>query len=192
MANRNTCGYSYDWQPYKMDYDKFEYDIKLHTGEVIEGCYPNAGFFSRCEEKSNKKIHESQIAMIRFTHNPTWHILKPIIKPSGRIGEPGNNMNKQPKIGRTVIYKTTEAERQAMEASNNMNSQNELPATIVAVWSETTVNLKVELDGEGSLWKTSAQIGNDPGNWNWPQIEGEKQPAGLEVTGDQSSEQKGE
>lgn len=32
----NTCEYSDNWQPYIGDYDKFEYDVKLKSGEVIE------------------------------------------------------------------------------------------------------------------------------------------------------------
>lgn len=32
----NTCGYSDNWQPYIGDYDKFEYAVKLKSGEIIE------------------------------------------------------------------------------------------------------------------------------------------------------------
>ena len=76
----------------------------------------------------------------------------------------------KPTIGRIVIYKTTEAEQQTMEDSTNQNVQKELPAIIVAVWSESTVNLKVILDGAGELWKTSATKGESEGNWDFPVI----------------------
>lgn len=79
---KNTCGYSYEWQPYKMDYDKFEYDIKLKDGRIIEGCYPNAGKFAPLDEETD--YPENEIAEIRFTHNPKWGISKPPIE---------NNMN---------------------------------------------------------------------------------------------------
>lgn len=77
----------------------------------------------------------------------------------------------KPTIGRVVIYNTTEADRKKMTDSGTANEQKQLPATIVAVWGETTVNAKVELDGEGSLWKTSILQGDNEGNWNWPVIE---------------------
>lgn len=74
-----------------------------------------------------------------------------------------------PTIGRIVIYKTTEQDRKAMEYSCQ-NVQKELPAIIVAVYGESTVNLKVILDGKGDLWKTSASKGDQEGNWDFPVI----------------------
>lgn len=72
-----------------------------------------------------------------------------------------------PTIGRTVRYKTTEADRKLMEDKPNCNVQNELPAVIVAVWSEECVNLKVQLDGEGELWVTSSLRGDQEMQWDW-------------------------
>jgi hypothetical protein len=77
----------------------------------------------------------------------------------------------KPTIGRIVHYKTTEKERKSMQDHNACNVQEVLPAVIVAVWSETTVNLQVICDGELALWKTSVPIGDDEGNWNWPVID---------------------
>lgn len=42
-----------------------------------------------------------------------------------------------------------------------------LPMVIVALWSENCVNGQVFLDGNDTLWVTSAQQGNEPGNWNY-------------------------
>jgi hypothetical protein len=77
----------------------------------------------------------------------------------------------KPTIGRVVIYKTTEEDRKKMRESSNQNVQHELPATIVAVWSESCVNVKVDIDGEGQLWKTSINLGTEEGNWGWPNRE---------------------
>jgi hypothetical protein len=44
------------------------------------------------------------------------------------------------------------------------------PAMIVAVWDkipEAYVNLKVELDGSDSYWKTSVRVGEGPGTYQW-------------------------
>ena len=75
----------------------------------------------------------------------------------------------KPTIGRIVRYRTTEEDRESMR-KNHQNVQEELPAIIVAVWSDTCVNLKVLLDGEGDMWVTSSSQGNDEMNWNWFEI----------------------
>ena len=71
-------------------------------------------------------------------------------------------------IGRIVIYKPTPAEQIEMDKTGNV--QNELPAVIVAVWSDTCVNLKVFADGVSDIWKTSVILGDNEGEWNWPVI----------------------
>jgi len=43
-----------------------------------------------------------------------------------------------------------------------------LPAVIVRVWSDTSVNLKVLNDEVSDFWKTSSTQGEQPGQWNWP------------------------
>lgn len=76
--------------------------------------------------------------------------------------------NQKPTIGRIVIYNTTGDQQKAMVALA-CNNQLQLPATIVAVWSDTCVNLKVQVDGNHSdLWITSSTQGDKEGNWNWP------------------------
>lgn len=76
-----------------------------------------------------------------------------------------------PTLGRLVIYRTTDEQRQKMHDMENCNVQEELPAIVVAVWGESLVNLNVQLDGEGALWVTSAEQGDAPGEWRWPVIQ---------------------
>lgn len=83
----------------------------------------------------------------------------------------------KPTIGRVVIYNTTKEEQEKMRSATNpgCNVHEKLPATVVAVWTEETVNLQVLLDGkingESTIWKTSASKGDGEGQWNWPVIE---------------------
>ena len=82
----------------------------------------------------------------------------------------------KPTIGRIVIYNADNAQLKAMEDSfkntrKSCNIQSKLPAVIVAVWSDTLVNLKVFLDGQDDLWVTSASLGDGAYQWNWPVIE---------------------
>ena len=80
-----------------------------------------------------------------------------------------------PTIGRIVIYNATDTDKAKMEASQKVlggcNIQEKLPAIIVAVWSDTCVNLKVICDGNLELWVTSSLQGDAPMNWNLPVIE---------------------
>ena len=70
----------------------------------------------------------------------------------------------KPTIGRIVIYNVPDYVKNGI----NGNKQTKLPAIIVAVWSETTVNLKVITDGQNDVWVTSSSIGDGLGQWNWP------------------------
>lgn len=74
----------------------------------------------------------------------------------------------KPTIGRIVIYNTTEEDRKEMMLNPSCNEQTKLPAMIVAVWSDTCVNLKVFCDGDKDMWVTSAVQGKDEREWNWP------------------------
>lgn len=69
-------------------------------------------------------------------------------------------------IGRVVVYHCNPDEKEKMN-----NFQETAPAIITAVWSDTCVNLKVILDGENNLWKTSAPLGELENQWSWPVIE---------------------
>lgn len=76
-----------------------------------------------------------------------------------------------PTIGRTVIYKTTEADRKILRDASGNESQ-ELPAVVVAVWSDDCVNAQVITDSEiGLMRKTSIVKGDGEGEWNWPVIQ---------------------
>lgn len=43
-----------------------------------------------------------------------------------------------------------------------------LPAVVVRVWENNLVNLQVFLDGNDTLWVTSAAEGENEGQWSWP------------------------
>lgn len=78
----------------------------------------------------------------------------------------------KPTIGRIVIYHTTEEDKEKMRLAPNCNEANHLPAIIVAVWSDTLVNLSVIYDGNYiDPWKTSINEGIGQGEWSWPKIE---------------------
>lgn len=76
----------------------------------------------------------------------------------------------KPTIGRVVIFTTTEEQKVKMKV-DGCNVQDKLPATIVSVHGEECVNLKVQLDGPGEMWVTSALKGDAPYQWEWPVIE---------------------
>lgn len=66
-----------EWQPYDGDYQKKMQDIKLHNGDVITMCWPNAGYWNICEKKGNEKYYGKDIphkdaAFVRITHNNDW------------------------------------------------------------------------------------------------------------------------
>lgn len=68
---KNTCNYSDNWQPYLGDYDKFEYDIILKDGTIVENCYPNGGMFNSMSDlHNNQYFDEKEVVEIRFSQNP--------------------------------------------------------------------------------------------------------------------------
>lgn len=71
----NHCNYSDEWQPYIGDYDKFEYDIRLKDGTVVENCYPNADKFNSISDEHNSQSFPAElVADIRFSENPRFGI----------------------------------------------------------------------------------------------------------------------
>jgi len=69
----NTCNYSDEWQPYISDYDKYEYDVKLKDGTIVENCYPNAGKFNSISEAHDKMSFDgSGVVEIRFSERPRF------------------------------------------------------------------------------------------------------------------------
>lgn len=82
-----------------------------------------------------------------------------------------------PSIGRIVHYRlskdqATELHPKRLDGMrarfNPVDEGTVLPAIVTAVWSPTTVNLQVFLDGELSIWVTSATEGDGPRQWFWP------------------------
>lgn len=72
---KNICNYSDEWQSYIGDYDKFEYDIKLADGTIVENCYPNGGKFnSISDEHDRQSFDESLVTEIRFSQSPRFGI----------------------------------------------------------------------------------------------------------------------
>lgn len=69
----NSMGYSDEWQPYLGDYDKFEYDIKLKDGTIVENCYPNGGSFNSISDEHNgQRFTEGLVEEIRFSAKPRY------------------------------------------------------------------------------------------------------------------------
>lgn len=67
----NTCNYSDNWQPYISDYDKFEYDVKLKDGTIVENCYPNGGEFNSISDLHDGQFfNERDVMEIRFSQRP--------------------------------------------------------------------------------------------------------------------------
>ncbi len=61
----NTLGYSKEWQEYKGDYDKFEYDVIDRGGKLYRSCYPNAGKFN--SYNGDGEVDEINVVKIRFS-----------------------------------------------------------------------------------------------------------------------------
>ena len=74
---------------------------------------------------------------------------------------------KVPSIGRIVHYNVSDGD----SADLKHNYSETLPAIIVRVWSDRTVNLKVFTDGPNDVWLTSRELEDEPGQegrWSWP------------------------
>ena len=102
----------------------------------------------------------------------------------------------KPTVGRIVLYTLSEDDAQRINTrrsdaeanlvnivsvgsgliqhhGNKAEAGQTLPMVIVRVWSETTVNGQVLLDGNDTLWKTSATKADDyvtSGRWAWPVV----------------------
>ena len=71
------------------------------------------------------------------------------------------------KIGEIVIYQVHPND--APEVRHN--HADELPAIVVACWSDHCVNLKVFTDGPTDAWVTRVEMGDEPGKWYRPSDE---------------------
>lgn len=70
----NSCNYSDEWQAYN-GYDKYEYDVKLKDGTVVENCYPKCGEFNSFSDlHDGQRFDEGDVMEIRFSQNPIFYI----------------------------------------------------------------------------------------------------------------------
>lgn len=95
-----------------------------------------------------------------------------------------------PTLGRIVLYKLSADDvhninRRRLDAGRNLETMRELKTgyqahfgnevqvgqevsgSVVAVWGENCINIKIDLDGTDCLWVTSANLGESEGNWYW-------------------------
>ena len=67
MTETMTVGTVFEqWIRYDRDYEKEECDIKLHDGEILKHCYPNAGVFTLCCSDRSRSIPEEDVAEIMY------------------------------------------------------------------------------------------------------------------------------
>lgn len=78
-----------------------------------------------------------------------------------------------PTLGQVVHYRLSDQDAtaiNALPAQHNPTTANQTVAAIVVqVWNASTCNLRLLLDGDSDYWATSRVVGNQPGQWNWPQ-----------------------
>ncbi len=97
----------------------------------------------------------------------------------------------KPTTGRTVLYRlsegdcveinrrrgdskrhfednTADAPGWIAHVGNRVNAGEIVPLVIVRVWPDDLVNGQTLLDGNDSLWVTSAKEGHADGQWHWP------------------------
>lgn len=88
----------------------------------------------------------------------------------------------KPAVGRIVHYRLSEDDhvriirtvnRPLTDGSspllNPTRPGDVLPAVVVRVWEDHSVNARVLLDGEVTLWVTGKHQGDGPGTWHWPE-----------------------
>lgn len=82
----------------------------------------------------------------------------------------------QPTIGRTVLYRLSDADTRHIQqqrthngvAANAARTGDRYPAVVVSTPGGESVNLQVSLDGPDTLWAASRHEGDEPGTWAWP------------------------
>jgi len=102
----------------------------------------------------------------------------------------------KPTIGRIVLYKLTEEDAKQINRrrthsqsiadrikedkwpigaqahiGNEVQAGHEVPMIVIRPWSATCINGQALLDGNDTLWVTSALQGDLEGNWQWPKRE---------------------
>lgn len=84
----------------------------------------------------------------------------------------------KPTIGHVVILTISEEQAKKINEHRAVNSRvlggnvaqagEQYPLIVTAVWSESCLNGQAMLDGNDTLWITSAQQGDAHGQWRWP------------------------
>lgn len=75
-----------------------------------------------------------------------------------------------PEVGDIVLYRVSASDASELRHNHHADLPT-LPAVVVRVWTETTVNLKVWTDGPTDVWVTSAMRGDGAGEWEFrPEI----------------------
>jgi hypothetical protein len=84
-------------------------------------------------------------------------------------------------VGRIVHFALTEAQAERVnrrtlpQTGNTARAGDVVPLIVTRVWADESghvscVNGQALLDGNDSLWVTSAKEGTEPGTWSWPSI----------------------
>lgn len=56
-----------EWKSYNGEYEKEWYDIELESGDIIEQCWPNAGWF---HSEHSVMIRENRVKRFRLCDHP--------------------------------------------------------------------------------------------------------------------------
>lgn len=76
----------------------------------------------------------------------------------------------RPTIGRIVMYATTAHDQRIIKEHPECTNQEKLPAIIVAVNADDTVNLHVLCDGPKRYYAKEIKEGKEPGQYSWPEV----------------------
>jgi len=67
-----------EWSKFDGNYEKSMQDIKLHNGDIVTMCWPNAGYWGVLKREGNEKyygrsdIKVSEAEFVRLTHDNDW------------------------------------------------------------------------------------------------------------------------
>lgn len=76
----------------------------------------------------------------------------------------------KPTIGRIVHYQTTAQDQKLIGEHPSCTNQEKLPAIIVAVNEDETVNLNILCDGPRSHFAKGVKEGKKEGQYSWPEV----------------------
>lgn len=136
LRKENFLDYSTEWQYYKGDYEKFEYDVIDKEGNIYLNCYPNGGNFHSFNGDGD--VNCSKIDKIRFSENQ-----KLMINP--------DVFYKKPKRGFVIVGAGTTSQGLATYPLKNFGVKSEsifqiprkfIKNDIVDDFNETKVDMK--------------------------------------------------